>query len=278
MKTAKKMLDISPPATIGSAKLGFFSKPLLLTEGEHAGKVMKLYKFIADNSICQQILANHNNYVAMLEMAKIKIPPTSAEMVEHKNRFSIRIYQYAFSGENMARKIMESGDLTICISVMEGVLDGAITMLNYLHQNPSVTLGFHPTLRNYAICDETFWYFDTFPPMANISQGELEWFMLHFMPYKIPMWAKYLAKPFMHNVTDEYFDPCKMFLGIVGSSCRMRPEFISHFLEKAKFKSLELENTESRNSILSSLDNPPKLPFYWIFMRKIFGKEGKKNV
>ena len=71
-----------------------------------------------------------------------------------------------------------SNRIDICGTPVWNNLDGAITELNYLHKNPNVQMGFHPTLRNYAIQDGEFWYFDTFPPMAHLSQDELEWYIL----------------------------------------------------------------------------------------------------
>lgn len=263
--------------TIGSSKLGFFSKPILIKEGHHKGLVMKSYKFIKERSICNELLNVHSSYIPQLEAAGVKIPKTEAEIIEHHNKFSIRIYQKAFPAETMAREMMQNGDLKDCTNVLQGVLDGAITVLNYLQANPEINMGFHPTLRNYAIQGDEFWYFDTFPPMANLSQGELEWFILHFAPYSIPNWFKKIAKPFMNKVTDEYYHSDKMFLGIVGSSCRLRPEFTDQFLSMAKEKVHELNNVSDKNIISSKLDNPPNLPLIWTLVRKILGKEGKAN-
>lgn len=268
----------STPKEIGSSKLGFFSKPVLLTEGQHAGKVMKSYKFIKDQAICEALLKIHSQYIPQLEKAGIRIPKTEAEIVKKGNKYSIRVFQEAFPADTMARRMMEEGDLDTCLMVMNGVLDGAITELNFLYDNPDEKMGFHPTLRNYAIVDNTFWYFDTFPPMANLTQDELEWYILHFAPYKVPNWFKKFAKKYTHKVTDEYYQADKMFLGIVGSSCRLRQDYVSEFLSLAKKKVLELKNEKDRSSILKQLENPPKLPFIWTFVRKILGKEGKKNI
>lgn len=269
---------MSQTKEIGSSKLGFFSKPVLLTEGMHAGKVMKSYKFIKNRKICEELLTIHSEYVPQLEKAGIKIPKTEAEIVELNGSFSIRIYQEAFPAETMARKMMQDGDLDQCLFVLNGVLDGAITELNYLFDNPKEKMGFHPTLRNYAIQDGEFWYFDTFPPMAHLSQHELEWYILHFSPYKVPTWFKHVAKPFMNKVTDEYYQGDKMFLGIVGSSCRLRPEFTEQFLKSAREKVEELKNITDKNKIINQLENPPQLPWIWTFVRKVLGKEGKSNI
>lgn len=263
---------------IGSSKLGFFSKPVLLTQGTHAGKVMKSYTFVKNRVLCEELLHIHEDYILQLTSAGIKIPPTEAEMVQHKNSFSIRIYQQPFDESQMARKIMETGSLTTCMMVMNGILNEAVTALNFLEENKDVRMGFHPTLRNYAVKDDAFWYFDTFPPMAHISQQKLESYILHFSPYNTPGWFKKLAKPLMHHVTDEYYQADKMYLGIVGSSCRLRPEFQEIFLSLAQKRVENLKNNMHRNSILSKLQHPPKLPFIWTFTRKILGKEGKSNL
>ena len=264
---------------IGSSKLGFFSKPILLTEGEHAGKVMKSYKFIKNRKICEALLAIHSEYIPQLEATGIKVPKTETEIIEHKGKYSIRIYQEAFSADMMVRKFVEEGDLETCIFNMNGVLDGAITFLNYTHKNSIKNLGFHPTTRNYAVTPEgEFWYFDTFPPMADLTQNELEWYIMHFSPYKIPNWFKYVAKPFMNKVTDEYYQADKMFLGIVGSCCRLRPEFTNQILKEAIKKAHDLANSKEKNKIIQQLKNPPKLPWIWTFVRKILGKEGKSNI
>lgn len=263
---------------IGSSKLGFFSKPVLLTEGDRAGKVMKSYVFVKKRILCEELLAIHDQYIPQLTAAGIKIPPTETEIVQHHNSFSIRIYQQPFDESQMARKMMETGSLETCLMVMNGILKEAVTALNFLEEHKDVRMGFHPTLRNYAIKDNEFWYFDTFPPMAHISQQQLESYILHFSPYKTPRWFKSMAKPLMHHVTDEYYQSDKMYLGIVGSSCRLRPEFQDAFLSSAQKVVENLKNNSDRNNILSKLKNPPKLPFIWAFTRKILGKEGKSNL
>ena len=269
---------MAQPKEIGSSKLGFFSKPVLLTEGEHAGKVMKSYKFIKNRKICEELLTIHSEYVPQLEKSGIKIPKTEAEIVELNGKYSIKIYQEAFPAETMARKMMQNGDLEQCLFVLNGVLEGAVTELNYLFDNPKEKMGFHPTLRNYAIENGEFWYFDTFPPMAHLTQHELEWYILHFSPYKVPTWFKYIAKPFMNKVTDEYYQADKMFLGIVGSCCRLRPEFTKYFLKEAIVKANDLENREEKIKIIKQLKKPPQLPWIWTFVRKVLGKEGKSNI
>ena len=154
----------------------YFSKPVLLTQGPHAGKVLKSYKFIKSKNICDELLAIHKEYVPQLEGAGINIPSTEAEVIELNGKYSIRIYQKAFPADTMARKMMQTGNLDECLLVFGGVLSGAITALNYLNQHPNINMGFHPTLRNYAVVCDKFCYFDTFPPMANPTQNELEWY------------------------------------------------------------------------------------------------------
>ena len=114
--------------------------------------------------------------------------------------------------------------------------------------------------------------------MANITQDELEWYILHFAPYQVPNWFKKIAKNFTNKVTDEYYQADKMFLGIIGSSCRLRQDLVDDFMKAAKIKAAELLNEKDKKAILKQLENPPKLPFIWTFVRKILGKEGKKNL
>ena len=239
---------------------------------------MKSYKFIKDKAICEELLENHRQYIPQLERSGIKIPHTEAEIVQQGGRYSIRIYQHAFSSDKMARKMMQEGDLAVNLHVMGGVLEGAITALNYLYDHPEEKMGFHPTLRNYAVEGDAFWYFDTFPPMFNLTQDELEWYILHFSPYRIPAWFKSIAKRYTYKVTDEYYQADKMFLGIVGSSCRLRSEFTQEFLALAKEKVKKIQSEKEKKSILQQLEKPPQLPFIWTFTRKILGKEGRKNI
>jgi len=164
------------------------------------------------------------------------------------------------------------------LDLAEGVIREAITFSNYM-QTYQGNLGFHPTLRNYAFRLGKFYYFDTFPPMSGITERELQELIVDFAPYKFPNFIRQLSLPYMNRVTNEYYQYDLMIAGIIGSSCRLRPEFADRVLVRARSI---LENTEIqenvKNGVLEIIRKPPKLSPLWTSLRKLLGKEGNPNI
>ncbi|MFT5970279.1 MAG: hypothetical protein ACI8ZO_000786 [Flavobacteriales bacterium] len=254
------------------SKMGFFSKPFRIT---YQGEEFMLKKYKGINDSFEEIIALHKAYVLALKESGVQIPDTQMFSLREEERPQLCIFQKAFAHEQLLRNVMLESELPEFLKNLKLIFS---EILNFWNKKPEGdNLGFHPTLRNYALVEGQLHYFDTFPPM-NMSQQELNKFIIRVAPYG--KFFKPVVPPFgINRVTNEYYALDKMILGIVGSCCRLRPEFVQDILS---FISAEVANAEIleeiKKAVLVKTKNPPRLSLLWRIMRKLTGNTGAANV
>ena len=139
-------------------------------------------------------------------------------------------------------------------------------------------IGYHPSLRNFAIDAQGPISFDTFPPLIGYSRDEMGRLLLRFSRSRL---IRTLGPAFPERICaiqDEWYAPAGTILGLVGSAIRLRPADQAPILAWARgFAADELEGV-TRAEILTGLDTPPRLPTVWVAMRRLLGLEGQPNV
>ncbi len=266
---------------VDSRKYGFVSKPFLATSGPYTGKILKQYHTVRSRDLCTELIHVHTRYVALLKEAGISVPETEILLREpERGQYTVLIVQEAFPETALVRRIMLRAGFEECELLMRGIINDAVTVLNFMRSHPEENMGFHPTLRNYAVTGGKLHYFDTFPPFCLWDQRRVEEVILDFAPFPFVRFSKPVLRPFMHRVTDEYYLEDKMILGIVGSSCRLRPEFCQRFLDSAAqhLGNMPPGRILNRAGILNALSQPPSLSPLWVFTRRLLGKEGMPNL
>jgi hypothetical protein len=262
---------------LGTWNLGFFSRPYKSLKGPYKGQIIKIYKK-QNLETCRSFIILHQDYVSTLRSIGIKIPETNIQICSDGKSFRLVIIQEPFSESELVRGIIQNGDLEQIRISLEGILKDSILFLEHIKTKSLVNLGFHPTLRNYAIRENQFYYFDTFPPM-NLPEKKLRKFILSFAPYYVPAYFYPLLIPLMHRVTGEYYDPVKMLRGPIGSTCRLRPEYTEEILEFARsYFRANLGDPEQMVQLTNELARPPRLSKIWLTLRRLLGKEGQPNV
>ncbi len=257
------------------SELGFFSKPFLI-EYEGREMVVKCYRPTTDRAFAEELLAHHDKYVEALLSCGVSMPETVASVREISGKLVMTILQEPYSEEELVRQTMSRCDLETYLKLFELVFLDAIAFCRNRPDNHSI--GFHPTLRNYAVRDGKPFYFDTFPPML-CNQQSLNRLILRMAPVQFSPW-KLIPTTWVNRVSDEYYQADKMLLGIVGSSCRLRPEFANDVLDKARILIQEQNELPQldKDALLRQLNQPPGLSGLWRFVRGVFGKEGAPNV
>lgn len=258
-----------------SSELGFFSKPSRIPGSDGKEYVIKLYRPLKIRSKAEAIIENHNNYLKELKKTGIIIPPTAIGIKTVNHRFQLVVIQPAFEEKYLVRGIMESCTEIEFLYLLELLLKDTLT---FWKNKPNVDIGFHPTLRNYAFNNEHLEYFDTFPPMLT-SQKELNKLIIYMAPAKINI-RFLIPNKMINRVSNEYYQKDKMIIGIIGSSCRLRPELIESILSFCRnyiSQSTGLKEDE-KHYLIEKLKTPPQLSGVWVTFRRIFGKTGKPNV
>lgn len=268
-------LILSLDTKIECSDLGFFSKPFRITyQGEEL--IIKTYLPLRNNSLVSYIIENHNKYVAELNSIGIKIPDTTIAMRQIKGKQQIIIIQKPFHENELLRSIIKKASITELFSLCQLIFKDIQKF--WSGKKVLMPIGFHPTLRNYALRQSELYYLDTFPPML-MEQKNLNHLILTMAPYETFI-KKIIPSQLINRVSNEYYHLDKMFSGVVGSCCRLRPEFSSDILEFSlnylktgcQFSGKEKEST------YKLLQKPPDLSGLWILVRKLTGNKGEPNI
>lgn len=255
--------------------LGFFSKPFRINHAEKE-LFVKLYSPIKNKSVVSSIIKNHNDYITELKFIGLKVPETFITTNPAGKKLQLIIIQESFRDDELLRNRIIEAPLQELTNMCFLVFDDIIKF--WKRKKDTLEIGFHPTLRNYSLHDGNLWFFDTFPPML-MNQRKLNHLILRMSPYG--GWIKNLVPPgFINIVTDEYYHFDKMFIGVVGSCCRLRPDDAGKILS---FSNEYVNNTallsdSEKTSILKLLNRPPALPKIWIIIRKLSGNIGSPNI
>jgi hypothetical protein len=255
-----------------SSPLGFFSKPFRVQlQGKE--NILKVYTTIQRvKNIVQQ---KHDTYKKELEKTGIKIPHTQAILMNDKKKPIFVIVQEPFEEEELVRGILQRCEKEKIIALIHLLFEDVIRF--WKNKPNDQPLGFHPTLRNYAIREQELYYVDTFPPM-NFTQEELNRFILHVAP--APGFITFfIPEKSINRVTDEYYSVEKMIIGLIGSTCRLRPEHADEILAYSKTYISQCSlNKKEKENLLRELTTPPRLSLLWRMVRKITGNVGMPNV
>jgi len=269
-----EMLLVKVSGSEKDSELGFFSKPFRLTFKEKE-LIIKKYFPVRDNRTVDFIVRNHDSYVGELMSLGIRIPETIIRAVQSKRKYQIIIIQEAFKKDALLRDIMEKSSEKEMLEHCRLIFDETLKFRN--NRKNAAEIGFHPTLRNYALHEGRLWYFDTFPPML-MKQRELNRIIIRMSPFG-KLIKSFVPPGLIDIVSDEYYSFIKMFIGIVGSCCRLRSDYASGILSFSMecISSADCDE-EEKQKIIQILQSPPRLPGIWTFFRKLSGNKGKPNI
>ena len=254
------------------SNLGFFSKPYLV-DYENQPFIVKTYLPIKSHKLTSSIIENHHQYVTELSATGIRVPQTFITQLKQKHKYQIVIVQYAFKKEELFRDIVATSSIEDVKIHCQQILEQ--TMIFW--ENKAENIGFHPTLRNYALHNNELHYFDTFPPMS-MDQIALNKIIIKLSPFG-KLIKGLVPQKAINRVSNEYYQIDKMITGIVGSCCRLRPDAIEGILEVSKaFVSNSSLDTSTKKRIIEEIETPPNLSTIWTTVRKLSGNIGQPNV
>ena len=259
------------------SKLGFFSAPIKVQNDLGEDIILKIYKPLKNTNDLTFILENHEEYILKMRALGVNIPETHANYRKIGKKFYLMICQKAFEPAELVRTILEEAPLDRFLEIMILIFED---ILNYWQNktHDDIQIGFHPTLRNYALKNEQLHYFDTFPPMY-MPQAQINKLILKMAPLQLPV-QYFLPQKTINRVSDEYYQLDKMMLGVIGSCCRLRPEFHQDILNTSQdfIKNTPLISQNIKDHIIECTCKAPKLSGLWVFFRKLFGNVGKPNI
>ena len=267
------ILSVSETA-LADSNLGYFSKPYRI-DYKSKQLIVKKYLPVSDSGFVSGIIENHDMYIQALRNMGIKVPDTIITTHALNGKIEIIIIQEAFRKSELLRNLVETSSVSELLKLCMFIFDDAMKYLK--NREKAIKIGFHPTLRNYALHDGSLYYFDTFPPML-MGQRELNKIILGMSPFR-PFFIKFIPLNWINLVSDEYYCFDKMFKGIAGSCCRLRPECADAIL---RFGIDYINNSPcpqaEKTKITAMLQSPPDLPVQWTFFRRLSSNVGKPNI
>ncbi|SEK19494.1 hypothetical protein SAMN05444413_1014 [Roseivivax marinus] len=258
------------------SRLGYFCAPFRPESGPYADRVIKVYRALPDRAALDRLAAAHDDYVAALHDAGVPLPETRFHLVDMGETTVPVIVQKALPDESLMRPLMQAATRDETLEMMQAA--GEVIARFWLNTRQAQTrLGFHPSIRNFAIIDGGAVFFDTFPPLIHYSRDEMGRLLLQFSEKRL---MRIVGPAVMKGVTaiqDEWYSPPETLVGLVGSACRLRPELTRVYLDWGR--TFAREHMEPwADEAVAALDVPPRLPGYWTSMRRMLGLQGAPNV
>lgn len=258
------------------SRLGYFCAPFRPAEGPYADRVIKVYRGLRDTAALDRLLRCHEDYVAALLAAGVPMPRTDMVTVDLDGAKVPVILQEALPIDSLMRPRMQAGALPETLEMMEAA--GQVIARFWLWaQGQSGRIGFHPSIRNFAIVDGDAVFFDTFPPLIHYSREDMGRMLLTFSDKRLMRLVGPLMQRRVTGIQDEWYSPPETLVGLVGSACRLRPEHADAYLDWGRDFAIRAMAPWAKDA-LAGLQKPPKLPGYWTGFRKLLGLQGEPNL
>ncbi len=258
----------------GSAisRLGYFTKPFRVESGPLAGKVIKSYRAPGNDAVLTRMAQAHDAYVAVLAQAGVIVPRAEFHVVEG----APVIVQEGLPDDSMMRPIMQRASRDEALACMQAAGE-VIARFWLATQDHPDRVGFHPSIRNFAIVDGKAVFFDTFPPLIGYSRDEMGQLLLTFSESALMRGIGPLIRSRVTAIQDEWYSPPETLVGLVGSACRLRPDDAEAFLAWGR-DFARAEMSPWADEAVAGMDQPPRLSGLWTGLRRAMGLVGEPNL
>ena len=258
------------------SKLGYFCAPFRPQNGPLSDRVIKVYRSLADDAALDRLAQAHSDYVALLKRTNVGLPETEFHLLDLGGRRTPVVVQQALDARSMMRPQLIAADRQTALKLMAAAGDVIAGFWNTLEENDG-RVGFHPSIRNFAIVDGRAMFFDTFPPLIGYTRDEMGDMLLQFSEKRLMRWIGPMLKQKVTAIQDEWYSPPETLVGLVGSACRLRPDDAEAFLSWGRdFAQSQMPRWS--DAALAGLKKPPRLPGYWTGFRKLLGLQGEPNI
>ena len=258
------------------SRLGYFCAPFRPAEGPFSEHVIKVYRGLPDAGALDRLAAAHDDYVAALRETGVPLPETTFLLLESEGARVPVIVQEALPEASLMRPRMQAEGLEATLEMMEAAGQVIARFWNAADRFDT-RIGFHPSIRNFAVVDGTAVFYDTFPPLIHYSRDEMGRMLLLFSEKRLMRLVGPLMRKRVTGIQDEWYSAPETLVGLVGSACRLRPENGEHYLAWGRaFAAREMPRWQ--DEAIAEMQEMPRLPGYWTGFRKLLGLQGEPNV
>ncbi|SPF78247.1 DUF6206 family protein [Pseudoprimorskyibacter insulae] len=266
----------SPYRTAPVSRLGYFCAPFRPSGGPLADKIIKIYRGLPDNAALDRLAQCHDDYVAALVKTGVPMPLTEIHLMDMGGARIPVIVQEALPDGTMMRPLMQSASLAETLDMMQAAGEVIATFWNNADQFDT-RIGFHPSIRNFAIVDGGAVFFDSFPPLIHYTRDEVGKMLLQYSDKRLMR----LVGPFLQKkvtgIQDEWYSAPETLVGLVGSACRLRPDDAEAYLDWGRGFAKSAMPRWADEAIAGMIE-APRLPSYWTGFRKVLGLQGEPNL
>ncbi|MCR8547855.1 DUF6206 family protein [Salipiger sp. P9] len=258
------------------SRLGYFCAPFRPAEGPFSDRVIKVYRGLPDAAALDRLAAAHDDYVDALRATGVPLPETDFHLLESDGARVPVIVQEALPESALMRPRMQREGLEATLAMMEAAGQVIARFWN-ASDRFETRIGFHPSIRNFAVLEGQAVFYDTFPPLIHYSRDEMGRMLLLFSEKRLMR----LVGPFMRarvtGIQDEWYSAPETLVGLVGSACRLRPEHTGAYLAWGReFAAREMPRWAEE--AVAGMQDAPRLPGYWTGFRKLLGLQGEPNL
>ncbi|MBV2358769.1 hypothetical protein KUH32_03205 [Thalassococcus sp. CAU 1522] len=258
------------------SRLGYFCAPFRPTDGPFADKVIKVYRGLPDGAALDRLARCHDDYADALRRTGVPLPQTEFVLLPRAGGRVPVIVQQALPETALMRPLMQRGTRDETLAMMQAAGEVIATFWNHADRIET-RIGFHPSIRNFAIVDGRAVFFDTFPPLIHYSRDEMGRMLLQFSDKRLMRLVGPLIRWRVTAIQDEWYSAPETLVGLVGSACRLRPEFAADYLDWGRdFATRAMPRWA--DEALAGMQEPPRLPAIWTGFRKLMGLQGEPNV
>lgn len=264
------------------SRLGYFCAPFRAGPGPLEGRVIKVYRAPGDRAALERLAAAHDDYVAVLTRCGVSLPETEFRLADLGAGPVPVVIQEGLPDASMMRPRMLETDRAGALALMEAAGEVIATFWTVLRQAQESgeerrRVGFHPSIRNFAVIDGRAIFFDTFPPLIGYSRDEMGRLLLQFSEKRLMRMVGPLLRGRVTGIQDEWYSPPETLVGLVGSACRLRPDDREAFLDWGRDFARRRMAPWAEEAV-AGMDRPPRLPGYWTTFRKLLGLQGEPNL
>ncbi|MBN9886897.1 DUF6206 family protein [Salipiger abyssi] len=258
------------------SRLGYFCAPFRPGEGPFSDRVIKVYRGLRDDAALDRLAAAHDDYVAALRETGVPLPETAFHLLEGDGPRVPVIVQEALPETALMRPRMQAEGLESTLEMMEAAGQVIAQFWNAADRFET-RIGFHPSIRNFAVLDGQAVFYDTFPPLIHYSREEMGRMLLLFSDKRLMRLIGPLMRARVTGIQDEWYSAPETLVGLVGSACRLRPEHAQAYLDWGR-DFAERAMPRWAEEAVAGMQAAPRLPGYWTGFRKLLGLQGEPNL
>ena len=163
----------------------------------------------------------------------MRLPETRFLLLNEAGYIQPVIVQEALDERLLMRPRIEAADLPEALSILEAAASSIADFWGRVAQRPE-RIGYHPSIRNFAIDEDGPIFFDTFPPLIGYSREEMGRLLLRFSESGLVRGMGRVMPERIRGIQDEWYSPAGTIVGLVGSAVRLRPEHGPAILDWAR--------------------------------------------